>query len=208
MPTSTDTTPGADVTTVRLPHTGLQVPDRSLSVSRYRAQETSHGVAFTANLRVNNRVVGLIENTGHGGMTTFSPHDFRTFGQRELEAYAAQCRTQEGEVVTGENLIDELVTENDFAFEVAAARRMGRTVLRLMAYPLAGEDERVAGFPPRPQQIIDGAIPRSDAQWAETTRDVQVKFPPPAHSWWQAWTGQQWRDVTTRPAGTDPNLYQ
>lgn len=207
MPTSTTTTTVPDVTTVRLPHTGLRVPDHSLSISRYKELATSDGVAFTANLRVNNKIVGVIENSGHGGMTLVFFHDRRSWGDVDLAAHAAQCRTEEGEPVNSENLVDELVNEHDFAAKVAAAQRRGRTVLRMMGYILSGDD-RAEGFPPYPQDMAGSAMPRSDAQWAELTRLVQNKLAPHADAWWQAWTGQQWRDITPRPAGTDPELYQ
>jgi len=205
MPTSTTT---ADVTTLRLPHTGLRVPDRSLSVSRYKELATSDGVAFTANLRVNRAVVGVIENSGHGGMTMATFHDRRTYGDRELDAYAAQCRTEEGQPVTAEHLLDELVNEHDLAGRVVAAQRRGKTVLRLLGYAMDGDSERAEGFPPYPQDFAVSNKMRTDAQWAELTRDVLAKLPQRSHAWWQAWDGEQWRDVTTRPADTAAELYR
>lgn len=56
-----------------LPVTGRRVPaEPEYVLSKMRQMGTSDGVAFTAEVRVGGRVVGLIENHGTGGGTWFS----------------------------------------------------------------------------------------------------------------------------------------
>lgn len=193
--TNTDAT-----TTVRLPHTGLQVPDNTLSVSAFKELSTHCGVAYTANLRHRNRIVGTIENGGTGGMTMFHANDWRTFGEKELEAYAARCRTEEGEDVTVENLLDELIDEHDWARKVATAARHEKLQLRLM-------EQAIAGFPPFAHGEARGKVPANAKQWEDLTAQVLAKMPPGDNGWWQAWTGKGWKDVTPRPAGVSAELY-
>lgn len=192
-----------DVTTVRLPHTGMRVPDRSLTVTGYKELKTSDGVAYTAKLRVDNRIVGLIEQGGHGGPTLFQAGDWRTYGERELAAYAAACRFETGSPVDMENLLDFLVEEFDCAKRVAAAAVKGKMVLRL----LDADGVADLGWPPQTVSEWSCRKPRSEAHWGEMSRQIVVKAgKPEAAQWWQGWDGQQWRDVTARPKDVDPNI--
>lgn len=77
---------------------------------------------------------------------------------------------------------------------------------RLMDHILSDEDQR-ADFPPYPQGSATSAIPRTKGQWEELTKQVTASMDSGPHGWWQAWTGQDWRDVTPRPAGVDPQRY-
>lgn len=184
---------------VRLPHTGLRVPDLSLSLNRFRQHRTSGGVAFSANLRVDNRIVGLIENLGDGGGTWLRADDWRAYGEDQLAAYAARCRSEHGDPITAEDLLDTLVDEHDWASQIRAARRRGLMVLRLMGRPPSAAD--VSSYP---QDIT-----RVDAQapWALVVRRMPLIMPPGPHGWWQAWTDEHWRDVTPRPVGVRTDLY-
>jgi hypothetical protein len=201
------TAPDAEVTTIRLPHTGLRVPDRSLSVTALKQLQTSGGVAYTANLRVNSRIVGLIENHGTGGMTSFYAGAWRVFGETHLDEYATHCRTEEGGPVTTENLLDQLIDEYDWARKVVDARRKRLVLLRLMGWPVFGAGPPDLQFPPGPLNEATGAIPRTDKQWAEATKQVNAKMPPGPHAWWQAFNGECWRDVTKRPKGVPAARY-
>jgi len=188
---------------VRLPHTGLRVPDHSLSLSVYREHSTSGGVAFSANLRVNSHVVGLVENQGHGGGTWLRADDWRAYGEQDLAEYAARCRSEDGQPVTVEDLLDALIDEHDWTRKVAAAGRRGAMVLRLMDHALSG-DERLPDFPPYPQ---DATVVSSRVPWPLLVKRVLAEMPPGPHGWWQAWTGECWRDVTPRPTGVSTALY-
>lgn len=200
----TETKTAADL--VRLPHTGLRVPDTSLSVSRYKALETSDGVAFTANLRVGNKIVGQIEDLGNGGETMLQPRDWRVYGETEFAAYAARCRTEEGTEVNAELLLNELITEHEWTLKVRNTDAKRRLLLRQMAHAMSTETER-ADYPPYPQGETSSKVPGSEAQWT-TLRDVLLKrMPPGPHGWWQGWHGGRWRDVTPRPEGVNTELY-
>jgi len=198
-------TTNTDDTTVRLPHTGLWVPNRSLSVTALRQMQTHDGVAYTANLRMDNRIIGTIENEGCGGMTRFFPRDYRAYGEKQLDAYAERCRSEEGGPVTAENLLDELIDEYDWTRKTAAAQRKGQMLLRLMDHILRDGVERVGD--PYPRGEASSAIPRNDRHWQELATQVLDRMDPGPHGWWQAWTGTAWRDVTPRPDGVSPELY-
>ncbi len=191
-----------DLTTVRLPHTGLRVPDRSLSVTGYKEMTTSNGVAFTAKLRRNNQIVGVIENHGTGGMTFFYAGTPAVFGETHLEAYAAQCRNEDGGTVNAETLLDELVEEADWARQINRLGKRGLMPLRLL-------DATSEGY--RPYSIRSGhcAIPRSDREWVALGAEIgsTTAMRPADKQWWQGWNRVFWRDITARPPGIDPALF-
>lgn len=189
-----------DETTIRLPHSGMWVPDLSLSLTAYTEMQTTHGVAFKANLRVNKKAVGVVENTGRGGMTMFYASDPKTFGENHLRDYARRCGTAEGKTVDPEMLLDQLVEEHDWSRRVASAARRNRLVLRQMDHYY--EDEA-----PFVTEIAQSMVPRHDKDWAQLSRQISEKVRPSSKSWWQAWTGTAWRDVTARPDGTNKDLY-
>lgn len=184
---------------VRLPHTGLWVPDQSLDVIRYKEHTTGCGVAFTAVLRHHRTPVGAIENHGTGGMTFFYPTDHAVFGETHLEVYAARCRTAEGEPATAEDLLNELVEEGTMTRTVARAERRKRLALRRMDINLG------AAYP---NGEWESRIPTTDAQWKTLTAEiVGTDGATGDGQWWQAWHNGAWRDVTARPAGVGPDLY-
>lgn len=192
-----------DVTTVRLPHTGIHVPDRSLTVTGYKQHKTTDGVAFNAKLRFNNRIVGTIENHGTGGMTFFYPDKPVVFGEVHLEEYITRCRTAEGQPLTlVETLLDELVEEADWVRKVKRAGTKGETVLRLM-------DASIEDMSPYAIGEWGCTMPKSDTQWAQLSREIMNvrNGRPAADQWWQGWTGEAWIDVTARPKHVNPELY-
>lgn len=191
-----------DETTVRLPHTGMWVPDRSLAVTNYKQLKTSGGVAFTATLRRGRRCVGVVENGGHGGVTVLHPDDRREFNEQHLEEYAGLCRTAEGEPVSAEWLLEELVTEAEWDRKVKRATARGVLQLRLM-------DASSEGLAPWTVASWSCSMPRDDRQWASLAGQITAipDAAPTDGQWWQGWTGRAWRDVTSRPAGVDAGLY-
>ena len=100
--------PGTDLIT--LPHSGIRVPHDRFRVSRYRELPTADGVAFTATLKLDKTVVGLIQNEGTGGPTHVEPTDFP---DRQLNDYVQACRTAVGQPCSKEYVLDELVTFTD-----------------------------------------------------------------------------------------------
>ncbi len=191
-----------NVTTVRLPHTGLHVPDRSLTITALKTLNTSDGYAVTANLRRNNKRVGRIENHGTGGMTFFYADDFKVFSDRELDAYAAQCRNEVGGTVTTENLLDDLIEELLYQREINRMAKRGGTLLRLM-------DNSLPNFPAYSSKQMSARMPGNDAQWRQLAREVATRADAKtdADQWWQGWNGERWIDVTARPAAVDTELY-
>lgn len=86
--------------TFTLPHSGLKVPHTGYAVTSYREHKSWDGVAFTATLRLNGKIVGTIDNEGRGGPDTFHPTASTAEGYRDnrdaVEAFAAHC-TRNGE---------------------------------------------------------------------------------------------------------------
>ena len=191
-----------DETTVRLPHTGMWVPDRIFTVSNYKEIKTHCGVAYTANLRRNRKLVGIIENSGTGGMTFFHADDYKVFGERDLEEYAGRCRTAEGERVTVEDLLEQLVSEADWDRRIKRAATRGRMEMRLM-------DASDPILPPWSVIQWGCTVPRNDKQWVALAHQI-VELPearPQDGQWWQGWDGKAWRDVTERPKHVNAELY-
>jgi hypothetical protein len=194
-----------DITTVRLPHTGLWMPgEQRMRITTYRPHPTSDGLAFTARLWLGKMLAGLIENHGTGGMTFFRPEHWRTFGEAELEAYAAKCSLPEGPGLNGENLLDTLVDEHDWAMRIMSYARRGRTLLREMnaehIMPELGLPLLASGW-----TAVD--IPRTDQEWRLVGDRVLADIKPGPTCWMQGWTGTAWRDVTGRPEGVNAELY-
>lgn len=200
----TETKTAADL--VRLPHTGLRVPDTSLRVTAYRGAETGKGLAYTANLWTGGAIVGTIENDGQGGLAFFRPTHQRTYGDDQLAAYAERCRTEEGDDVYYEWLLEMLISEHQWARDVVDTAVKGKLLLRKMGFPMSTATER-ADYPPTPQAAWDTERPTRDIQWTRLTCLLQLKHKPGPHAWWQAWDKSRWRDVTPRPEGVDAELY-
>jgi hypothetical protein len=121
---------------IRLPHTGLRIPDDQLNVTPYKQLTTHDGVAFTANLKRGKNIVGTIENEGCGGETRFHSRYLRNdavaLTEQALADYAARCRTESGEPVTVEHLLDELVDEFEWTKKITRQHARGGAQLRLM----------------------------------------------------------------------------
>ncbi len=181
---------------VRLPHTGLRLPDRRLSITRYK--QVPGGAGFTAWLRVDGLHAGVIEGDHDGRLRTFAPTD-PAGGWVVLAQYAARCRTGHGGELTVKRLLEDLVTETLWARHAGAAERAGRLLLRLLDH-VAGPDG-VRADHPSVQGRADSAMPRSIKQWKELAALLRRTMPPGRHGWWQGWTNSRWRDVTAPPDG-------
>lgn len=193
---------------LRLPHTGLRVPDLSFSIGRYRPAGGEESVQFTANLWRLDQLVGTVENDGRGGMTFFRPSNRAVFDDEHLAAYAQRCRTEEGGEVSPEWLLEMLVSEHQWTWSVRDAQVKGRLALRKMGFLMATETERAGDWPPTPlAEWADSKVPTRESHWSRLKFVVLLKMPPGPHAWWQAWHGGRWRDVTDRPKDVDPKLY-
>lgn len=185
-------------TTTRLLHSGLQVPaPHPYAVTGYSGHRTPDGVAYTATLRKDGRIIGTIENSGHGGPTTFYPKDRATYGYDELNAWVAQCRDADGNAAYPESVLEDLVTEYEIGREVAKLAKVGRTMLRLMDY-FWGSDDRPIGAPFMSNSATATA-PRTEALRASLRDSVVARYGIGSeYGWWQIWTGEAWEDLTER----------
>ena len=191
--------PRLAVDLVTLPHTGIRVPDANLRVTSYRELPTSDGVAYTATVRLGRTPVGTLHNEGMGGLTSYHPATGSPFGYRHLAAFVAASRTADGQPISEEDLLEELVTEYENATHVAKAVRAGRSPLRLRA-PLGDSDG-----------LDDVYYTAERATTAKVTtpaqRDTLVAqlhtTPVIDGAWWQLWAGHAWQDLT-EPARSDP----
>jgi hypothetical protein len=182
----------ADMELITLAHTGLRVAHDRLDITGYRELPTVDGVAFTATLRLDQQPVGLIQNEGVGGATTFYPNASAGFGHRDLDAYAHASRTPGGFRATDDGVLDDLITETLTARRVARSTRTGRSALRLLAL-LGGEDHLEVGD-------AEATLVRTPADRDRLIAQLLASGAPKPDEWWQLWTGDHWDDLTPRPA--------
>jgi hypothetical protein len=186
--------PRTAVDLVTLPHTGIRVPDPSLRVSSYRELPTPDGVAYTATVQLRRVAVGTIHNDGHGGPTTYVPSS-NVFGHRQLADFVAASRTPDGQPITQELLLDELITEFENAAHVTGAIRAGRSPVRLMAPLGAGDELADTYYTAHRTTAAQVTTPgQRGALAAQLRRRAVVEG-----AWWQLWTGQRWEDLTPPP---------
>ncbi len=170
------------------PHTGLWVPHDRLRVTSPRELPTCDGVVFTATPRLGKHKAGVIENHGTGGSTLFRPDPKAGFGYRELNEYAAACR-KNGEPVSTETVLNDLVEEYDVARLVKRYAAKGGTVARLMS---------ADGY-----RLADARIPRMPATPAQRQRIAEYlagELSEPG-AVWQLWTGQHCEPLPHRSPG-------
>ncbi len=202
-----------DITRIRLPHTGLRVPDRALTVTGYRHRNTHDGVWFRATINIHGKKVGAVENEGYGGPTCYlGDADHPLYGDTEiaLTGYAGRCLTEEGTRLTNlEELLDEIVTEHEWTLKAAEAAVKGKVLLRLMDHMLGGDDKPVEGFPPRPTWDTLAEHPGDDRKhWAALRVGLGTpQLAPGPYGWWQGWHKDRWQDVTRRPACVAGDLH-
>ncbi|WP_430788174.1 hypothetical protein [Actinoplanes sp. G11-F43] len=187
---------------IHLPHSGLTVPDISYTVTSYKEHQTHDGVAFTATLRRNGKIIGQIENDGCGGPDIFYPNT--AGGVREqrdaLEVFAARCTDARGVTPDVALLCGDLVTEYQTNRAIVRAAKRGNTLLRLL------KDHELGGGP----MGWPAAAATTEARPAGAADRVRLRayllgdpeLAPPALGWWQIWGAgeNRWIDVTDRPA--------
>ena len=187
---------------IRLPHSGLTVPDPRYTVTSYQGHETHDGVAFTATLRLHNKIIGRIENDGHGGPDIFYPNT--AGGMREqrdaLEAFAARCTDARGVTPDVELLLGDLVTEYETTRAIARAAKRGNTLLRLLQDHEFGDGPM--GWPSQTATTEARPAGAADRERLRAHLLGDPELAPPALAWWQIWDADSssWIDVTDRPA--------
>jgi hypothetical protein len=192
----TPSTPTADprpaVDLVTLPHTSIRVPDANLQVTAYRELPTPDGVAYTATVRLGRIPVGTLHNEGIGGLTSYHPAAGSPFGHRQLAVFVAASATADGQPISEEDLLEELVTEYENATHVAKAVRAGRSPLRLRA-PL-GEGDGLDDVYYTAERATTAKVTtpaQRDALVAQLRTTAVIDG-----AWWQPWTGHTWEDLT------------
>jgi hypothetical protein len=194
---------------LRLPHSGLTVPHDGYTVTAYKELTTHDGVAFTATLRLNRKIIGTIENEGMGGPDTFHCNDAHAYGRHTtaLETFAAQCIDAEGDVPEVEYLLGDLVTEYQTGRDIARAAKRGNTLVRLLQ---DDEDDNGPLGWARETDLFE--IPLTAAANRGKLRAGllgNTRLAPPPLGWWQVWKADQsrWTDVTDRPGHIPADRY-
>ncbi len=173
---------------LRLPHSGLRVPDRRLRVASLKQLALADGVAWTAALLCDGRLVGRIENDGQGGETFFRPLPDQGFGESELRAYAATCRTDEGTPAEVEAVLEALVHEHEGESIVRGYIRWNCIPARLLT-ALPGSRTRYPGA------LRGIPLPADPSARLGVALAALRESPPDRDGMWQVRTGQDWQDV-------------
>lgn len=170
---------------VVLPHTGISVPHTRLTLRKLRSIPTSDGEAYTAELLLDGRAVGVIENTGTGGPTTWLPLDRDIFGHAQMHAFVAACRDEHGQPIAEEFVLAELFEETRTARDVTRYLKAGKVVVRTVA-AITSDRAVVATFA--------DAYYGVPAEWATRPDELAASMwrqRPDAHAI-ELWTGERW----------------
>jgi hypothetical protein len=181
--------PGAAQPVV-LPHTGISVPHTRLTLRKLRSIPTSDGEAYTAELLLDGRPVGTIENTGTGGPTMWHPLDRGVFGPEQMGAFVAACRDEHGQPIAEEFVLAELFEETRTARDVARYVKAGKAVVRTVA-AITSDTAVVATFA--------DAYYGVPAEWATRPDKLAASMwrqRPDAHAM-ELWTGERWDALPT-----------
>lgn len=181
---------------VMLTHSPMRAPHDRLAVTAVRYLETHHGVAYTADVTLDGRPAGTIDNAGHGGASMFHPSGDR-FGWRDLEQFVAECRWQ-GMPAQEEQVLEALISEHDIGDAITAAQALGRRLIRLL------DDHGNTAATYTSEQVPAGFAARH-AWAAHLTATEAPNHPYLTVFRWQCWTGRHWTDLALpiRTTGTD-----
>jgi hypothetical protein len=184
------TTPDGPVV---LPHTRMTVPHARLTMRKLQAMPTSDGEAYTAELLLDGKPVGSVENTGTGGATTWFALNREVFSHAAMAAFIAQCRDEQGEPMMEEFVLAELFEETRTARDVARYVKAGRTPVRTLAAITSG-GEVAATFADAYYGVPGRWADRPQALAASMWRRY-----PTAHAI-QVWDRERWEELP--PPGT------
>jgi hypothetical protein len=161
---------------------------------------THSGTAWAADLTIDRRLAGSIENDGNGGPTTYFGLNSSPFNWQDLLDFVLACRHQ-GQTPTEEFVLNALVDEYDLAHQVAEALAAHATMVRL----LDGMDQTLQTHLVRP-------IPITRAHWDTIAAQVQaLPRSSPEGRTWQLWTGDAWchlADALPNPPAHDGSRRQ
>jgi len=166
-----------------LPHTGLLVPDPAPHVTAVSELAMTRGLCWVADVRLDDRHLGTIENEGNGRESEFFPGQDERYTADDFAAFTAQCR-RDGHALGAEQVMGLLVEE----FECAAMVRDVRGHAGTYARQVTGG--RITGYAEVDQR------PRTRDDLLDLARHLS---PRPTHTGravtWQVWTGQEWREL-------------
>lgn len=184
-------------------HTGVEAPYK-LDIQGFTMLETGRGVAYSAEMiHPEHGVVGRISNEGGGEITVFHSYDYKKFGHRELEAFAAQCR-QDGEPLEHsssgvETLLDEVIDEGEYADFVTEMRKNGHFLVRLY------EPRTADNYGVRRGQALVYARPVLNRTDRENIAAELAKMPEcrlAEAAFWQMFNGREWVPLLPEPTLT------
>ncbi|MEN3308850.1 MAG: hypothetical protein V7603_5052 [Micromonosporaceae bacterium] len=186
---------------VALPHTGMTVPHTRLGMRKLRAMPTSDGEAYTAELVLDGKPVGTIENTGQGGATIWFPLNRELFDWQAMAAFVAQCRDEDGEPMAEEFVLADLFEEARTARDIARYVKAGKIPVRTLAAITRDGEQVAATFADAYYGVSGGWGENRDRLAAGMWRQR-----PKAHAI-QMWTGQRWEPLP-RPAAPLSGMVQ
>ncbi len=187
---------------IHLPHSDYHVPHTGYAITGYKGHTTHDGVAFTATLRHDKKIIGTVENSGRGGSTFFYPNE-KGLADREdakLEAFWQHTLDDRGKTPMELGAIfDALITEYEFTRDAAKAAKRGNILLRQMTdYE---SDEGPMGWPSI-YSTTEAPASWATADPAKVAAQIAKHVGIDALGWWQRWDADTatWIDVTDRPA--------
>jgi hypothetical protein len=175
---------------VMLPHTGLRAPHARLTVRNLRHWSVGSRVAYEAVLYLDDQPVGKVTNP-KGTDTWFEPHAGSPFGEADLRAFVALCRDEDGNEVTVDDVLNELIDEQQTAAAVRSWLAKFRTPVRLLMpiRPLGCGHGHVKGVP------AGIGAPADRDWWGAIVRRLHRKRPLREGEVFQIWTGTAWEDL-------------
>ncbi|MEV1040502.1 hypothetical protein AB0J01_28210 [Streptomyces sp. NPDC050204] len=171
---------------VKLPHTGMEVPHDRLRIEAYEEMLGHDGVAFRAQLYDAGRHLGVIENGGFGGPTSFWQN---TSGDRSaMVRFVEACRV-DGEPLSAEEWVwDNLVDEYQTAVAVADLKP-GESLVRGLSEDRTWDGALCALAVPatllaRTDSPLSNAVVRTLREVSADTRS------------WEWWSGSSWMGLS------------
>jgi hypothetical protein len=173
-----------------LPHTGLRAPHKRLTVRNLRHRDLGTRVAYDGVLYLDEQPAGKVTNP-HGTDTWFEPSAAGPFGAADLATFVAQCRDEDGNEVTTDDVLNALIDEHEADAWVRSWLAKGRTPVRLLmpVIPVGNGHGHVKGLPA-------GVSAPADLQWrGPIVRALHDKRPLAEGEIFQLWTGNAWADL-------------
>jgi hypothetical protein len=112
-----------------LPHTGMRVPNTSISVTHIdQFPLASGGIAWQAEVCVGSTPLGTLHDEGQGGSTIFEP--MTDNARRAMDLFVTMCRDPDENPLLDETVYDTLAEEHEVASAVEVAIMKERYMIR------------------------------------------------------------------------------